>query len=60
VTEAPTSHKLTPLDELTFTYEDMRVAFAAGFASCQDGQDADDAWDEHREFLRITKRERKA
>jgi hypothetical protein len=43
--------------ERSFTYEDMRVAFATGYASCQDGEDADDAWDEHCEFLGVKNEE---
>lgn len=37
--------------ERTFTYEDMRLAFESGYASCQDSQDLNDAWDEHCAFL---------
>jgi hypothetical protein len=53
--EAQDEYDREQIAERSFTYEDMRVAFASGFASCQDHMDADDAWDEHRAFLATTK-----
>ena len=38
-----------------FTLEDLKLAFRTGFASHAEGQDENDAWDEHREFLRVCK-----
>jgi hypothetical protein len=49
--------KLQKLTERTYTYDDIRVAFESGFASCQDHMDASDAWDEHRSFLASTTKE---
>jgi hypothetical protein len=46
--------QLQELTERTYTYDDIRVAFESGFASCQDHMDASDAWDEHRSFLTST------
>jgi hypothetical protein len=50
------STKLTDADakriaERTYTYEDIRVAFSSGYCACQDHEDHDDAWNDHREFL---------
>ena len=33
----------------------MKVAFRSGFASHAEGMDEDEAWDEHRDFLAVTK-----
>jgi hypothetical protein len=43
------------LVDLSYTYDDVRVAFESGFTSCQEHMDADDAWDEHRAFLSMVK-----
>lgn len=49
--EARADRNQKAVDERIFTYEDMRAAFAAGYDSCEGGEDPDDAWDEHRETL---------